>query len=80
MPVDPILNSIQGTGSGGSNTTGWMIFIAAMGMTLGLLGSEFAALSTFTDALTPAFVGKAFVHISTVIGAFMAGKIITPST
>lgn len=57
-------------------TTGNVIFIAALGMTLGLLGSEVQGLSGWAEAASTAFVGKAFVHLSTVIGAYVGGRLI----
>lgn len=74
-PVVPV-TIVSGTGDGKNNTLGWFVFTAAIGMALGLLGSEIAALPTFAAVASPAFVGKAFVHLSTVIAAFVGGKII----
>ena len=55
---------------------GYLILVAALGMTAGLIGAEFASLTSFHDTITPAFVGKALIHISTVVAAFVGGKLI----
>ncbi len=58
------------------NHTGWLVFIAALGMMAGLLGHEVSALNSWDTAMSPGFVGKALVHFGTVIGAFIAGKLL----
>lgn len=57
-------------------TTGWVIFIAALGMMAGLMGNELSNLHTWTEAATVAFVGKSLVHFSVVIAAFVGGKLL----
>jgi hypothetical protein len=59
-----------------NTTTGWVIFVAAIGMTMGLLGAELSALQDWAPIYTPAFVGKACIHLATVISAFIGGKLI----
>lgn len=59
-----------------STTTGWMIFVAAVGMMFGLLAVDLATLSKWSDAQTPAFVGTFIGHIAAVIAAFVGGKLI----
>lgn len=54
--------------------TGWVVLLAMIGMTLGLLGNEVSALADWNGVFTPAFVGKAFIHVSVVIGAWIGGK------
>lgn len=54
---------------------GWAVLIAALGMTLGLLGNEISGLTSWDQTITPAFVGKAFIHLSVVIGAWVGGKL-----
>lgn len=56
--------------------TGWMIFVAAVGVMLGLMAGEVSNLHTWHDATTTAFVGKTMLHLSVVIGAFVGGKLI----
>lgn len=53
---------------------GWMAVVAAGGMLLGSLGQEVAALPDWAQARLPSFVGKIFIHIGAVIGAFVAGQ------
>ena len=55
---------------------GWMIGLAAMGMTFGLMGTEVGELSAWSEALAPGFVGKMLLHASVVIAAFVGGKLI----
>lgn len=57
-------------------TGGWIIFIAALGTILGMLGAEIGQLTAWDGAMTPAFVGKSFVHVGAVIAAFTGGKLI----
>lgn len=54
---------------------GWAVLIAALGMTLGLLGNEISGLQSWDQTMTPAFVGKAFIHLSVVAGAWVGGKL-----
>lgn len=56
--------------------TGWLLFVAALGMMATLIAPEIAGLATFSEALTPSFIGKTLAHFGTVIAAFVAGKII----
>lgn len=58
---------------------GWFVFLAALGMMMGLLGAELAQMKSFGEALTPGFFGKGLIHVSSVIAAFVGGKII-PTT
>lgn len=53
---------------------GWAVLLAMVGMTLGLLGNEIGAMTDWNQVMTPAFVGKAFIHVSVVIGAWIGGK------
>lgn len=57
-------------------TTGWFLFIAALGMMAGLMGAEVSGLPDWAPIITPAFVGKALIHVSTVVAAFIGGKLI----
>lgn len=57
-------------------TTGWVIFIAALGMMFGMLAVDIAGLKEWGEATTPFFVGTMIGHASAVIGAFVGGKII----
>lgn len=59
-----------------NNGYGWLIFIAAIGMTLTLLSVEVTNLEAWESATSPVFIGKAMAHVGTVIGAFIAGKLV----
>jgi hypothetical protein len=60
----------------GSATAGWLVFVAAIGMMLGLLSVDLTHLKGWNEATTPAFVGTALGRLAAVIGAFVAGKLI----
>lgn len=55
---------------------GWLIFLAALGVMLGLLSSDLAKLQEWEMAYHPQFVASVFVHMSAVIAAFVGGKLI----
>jgi glycerol-3-phosphate acyltransferase PlsY len=57
-------------------TTGWLVFIAALGMMCGLLAVDLANLKTWSEATTPSFVGSCMGHVGTIIAAFVGGKMI----
>ena len=57
-------------------TTGWVVFVAATGMMFGLLAVDIVALKDFGEVYTPLFVGTFMGHISAVIAAFVAGRLI----
>ena len=59
-----------------SATTGWVVFIAAVGMMLGLLSVDLTHLKGWSEATTPVFVGTAIGRLAAVIGAFVGGKLI----
>lgn len=56
--------------------SGWLIFIAAMGMMLGLLAGDVHSLNSWNDAFNPAFVAGIMTHISAVIAAFVGGNLV----
>jgi hypothetical protein len=57
-------------------TTGWVIFVAAVGMMFSMLAVDIASLREWSEMTTPVFVGTALGHVSAVIGAFIGGKLI----
>lgn len=57
-------------------TAGWVVGLAALGMTLSLIGVEIREFTSFADAVTPQFVGKAMIHVATVIAAFVSGQLV----
>ena len=59
---------------------GWMIGVAAFGMMAAALGNEVIALNDWSSVVTPAFVGKAMIHLGAVVGAFVEGKMIPIET
>jgi hypothetical protein len=63
-----------------NTTTGWIVFVAAFGMTIGLIGADMATARTYEDIKTVAFVGLVFQHLSVVIAAFIGGRLIPTGT
>ena len=57
-------------------TTGWIVFIAAIGMMFSLLGVDIASLPDWDHARSTVFIGTFIGHIAAVIAAFVGGKII----
>ena len=58
------------------STTGWILFMAALGMMAGLMGAEINNMADWALVVTPAFVGKGLIHFSTVVAAFVGGKLL----
>lgn len=56
--------------------TGYIVLVAALGVMATLVGNEVVNFHSWREALAPAFVGKALIHLGTVIGAFIGGKLI----
>ncbi len=61
------------------SVSGLVLFVAALGMMAGLLGAEIAQLNNWDPVLTPAFLGKALIHIATVITAYISGQLVPTS-
>lgn len=59
-----------------NKTAGWTLGVAAFGTMLVLISVDVKSLSSFSDALTPTFIGNAMAHMGNVIMAFVAGKLI----
>lgn len=57
-------------------TGGWVIFVAAVGMMLGMVAIDMAGLKEWSEMQTPLFVGTTIGHIAATIGAFIGGKLI----
>jgi len=57
-------------------TTGWVVFLAAIGMMFGLLSVDIVALKDFNELYTPLFIGTFMGHVAAVITAFVGGKLI----
>jgi hypothetical protein len=65
--------------SANQTTTGWVIFVAAVGMMFGMVSVDIVGLKDWNEMATPLFVGTTIGHIAAVIGAFVGGKIIPES-
>lgn len=59
-----------------ATNTGWIIFVAALGMMATLLSADIRALKSWNEVFQPGFIADALAHFGTVIAAFVAGKII----
>lgn len=57
-------------------TSGWIVFIVALGMMSGLLATDVGKLTQWNQALTPAFIAVVMAHFGVVITAFIGGKLI----
>lgn len=62
-----------------ATNTGWVLFLASLGMMAGLMGNELVTLKSWSEATTIAFVGKMLMHFSVVVGAFIGGRLIPTS-
>jgi len=61
-----------------STSTGWMLFIASVGMMCSLLAVDVAKLAKWNDVFQPSFIALIMAHMGVVITAFVGGKIIPP--
>lgn len=57
-------------------TTGWVTFIIALCMMVGLMSADVAQLSSMDAVWTPAFISAVMAHFATVGLSFAAGKMI----
>jgi hypothetical protein len=64
----------------GRVAAGSAMAVAAVGMCLGLLGTEIAGLGTWAAIWTPAFIGKSLGHVATVLAAYASGQLIPTSS
>ncbi len=55
---------------------GWLIFIASMGMMLGLLAGDVSSLNNWHEIFYPAFIAGVMTHLSAVIAAFVGGNLV----
>lgn len=55
---------------------GWLLALAAFGMLAGLVGVELTELKNWGDVWTVEFIGKALIHVASVISAFVGGKLL----
>ncbi len=63
-----------------STSTGWVVFLTAMGAMLAFMAVDVSTLTSWHDATTPAFVGSMLGHVGTMIGAFVGGRLIPTGT
>jgi len=56
--------------------SGYLVFIAAIGMMLGLLALDIQQLGSWKEVTTPEFVAQLMGHLASVIAAFVGGKLI----
>lgn len=59
-----------------STTTGWVVFIAALGMMCSLLAGDVAKLTSWNSAVQPSFIALVMAHFASVVMAFLGGKLI----
>jgi len=52
-------------------TTGWVVFLAAIGMMFSLLAIDIVALKDFNAMYTPLLIGTFLGHIAATITAFI---------
>jgi hypothetical protein len=57
-------------------STGWIVFIAALGMMFSLIAVDISQLDHWAQATTPGFIGQIIGHLAAVIAAFVGGKLI----
>lgn len=60
-------------------TSGWVLFIVALGMMSSLMAADVGKLVSWSGASTPAFISIVMAHFGTVVVAFVAGKLIPES-
>lgn len=60
-------------------TSGWVLFIVALGMMSSLMAADVGKLTSWNGASTPAFISIVMAHFGTVVVAFVAGKLIPES-
>ena len=59
-----------------ATSTGWTLFIAAVGMMASLMAGDVAKLAAWDQAVTPTFIASLLAHLGAVIMAFVGGKLI----
>lgn len=65
-------------GTVNKKTAGYLVLVTALGMSFGLIGNEIKNVKDWAELFSPGFVGTTFIHMGTVIGAYVGGRI-TPS-
>ena len=59
-----------------NQTTGYLVFAAALAMMLGLLSVDVSQLQSWHEIQTPGFVASILGHLGVVLTAFVGGKLI----
>lgn len=60
-------------------TSGWILFIVALGMMSSLMAADVGKLVNWSGATTPQFVALIMAHFGSVVVAFVAGKMLPES-
>ena len=60
-------------------TSGWIVFIVALGMMCGLMANDVGKLTSWNGALAPQFIAVVMAHFGSVVVAFVGGKMIPES-
>lgn len=55
---------------------GQLAVLAALGMLVGLMASEVRGISSWAEATDPKFISAFMGHFSTVVAAFIAGRLL----
>lgn len=56
-------------------STGWIVFIASLGMMATLTANDIANLEAWESATSPKFLGGMLAHFGAVVTAFVGGKL-----
>lgn len=56
--------------------TGYLIFVAAIGLMATMMAQDIQELGSWWDATTPNFIGTIIGHFGAVVGAFVGGKLL----
>jgi len=72
----------EGTGTGyhkmieHGKKPGNIVFLAALGMMAGLVAIDMRDLTSWNEVFTPIFIADLLAHFGTVVGAYVAGRLI----
>jgi hypothetical protein len=57
-------------------SSGWILFIAGLGVMASLTANDIRDLEAWESATSPSFIGNMFAHFGAVITAFVGGKLL----
>lgn len=57
-------------------TKGYLVGLAALGVMLTQMAGEVGKIAAWDQITTPAFIAQSMLHLGTVIGAFVGGRLI----